>query len=284
LRCPASVSDDCGPAMTASGLDLTDLPVWRISAPVTITLAASIALYLVGRVHGFDWLRQHSQILGALSEWTPRLALGFMMDVGLTLVSGTIGTVLGAFVGYAAFSRSAGVRRATWLGVQFFRNIPGLVLLFAVAFTLPFQFQFGSVTVPFPAEAKVILCFSLKIAANVAEIVRGAVSATPVGQWEAGTSIGMSRGRIFRLIILPQCLPHMAPPWMNTMALFFTIVPIASLVGVYDAVNFAGLAINSEGSSRLIMPIYLYVLTWFFGVAYALQELTRHFEKKLKMR
>jgi len=84
----------------------------------------------------------------------------------------------------------------------------------------------------------------------------------------------------FRLIILPQCVRRMAPPWMNVAAIFFTAVPVASLVGIYDAVAYAGLALRAEGNSTLIIPIYTYVLTWFFGVAYALQGLTQRLEAR----
>jgi polar amino acid transport system permease protein len=251
----------------------------RIFAPALIVATASVSLYLTGFLKGFEVLRAHSHVLGAMAEWTPSLAKGFLLDVFLTIASGLIGTILGGIVGYASLSKLANLRRVTWIGVQLLRNTPGLVLLFAVAFTVPFEFEVGGITIPFPAEAKVIFCFSLKIAANVGEIVRGAVNATPVGQWDAGASLGLTRFRIFRLVILPQCMPRMVPPWMNTMALFFTVVPIASLVGVYDAVNYAGLAINSEGSPNLIMPMYMYVLTWFFCVAYILQELTKNLEK-----
>lgn len=253
---------------------------WKIAGPAVVTVGVSVALYLTGYVGGFDWLRSHSRVLGVIAEWTPSLARGFLMDVVLTVASGLIGTVLGGVVGYASLSKSANLRRVTSFAIQFLRNTPGLVFLFAVAFTTPYQFEIGGATIPFPAEAKVIFCFSLKISANVAEIVRGAVNATSVGQWEAGATIGLSRFKIFRLIILPQCLPRMLPPWMNIMALFFTVVPIASLVGVYDAVTYADLAISSEGSSTLIMPIYLYVLTWFFSTAYVLQESTRFLEKR----
>jgi len=256
------------------------LPIWRIAAPAVVIASASVALYLTGYLKGFDWLRGQSPVLGAMAEWTPKLASGFLVDIWLTVASGIIGTFLGGIVGYASLSRSGTTRRVTWLGVQFLRNTPGLVLLFAFAFTLPYQFELGDLTVPFPATAKVVFCFSLKIGANVAEIVRGAVNSTPIGQWEAGLAIGLSRFRVFRLVILPQCLPRMIPPWMNTMALFFTVVPIASLIGVYDAVNYAGIAINAEGSPRLIMPMYFYVLTWFFGVAYVLQESTRNLGKR----
>lgn len=253
--------------------------IWRITAPAVIIASASIALYLTGYIKGFEWLRAQSPVLGAMSEWTPKLASGFLVDIWLTVASGLIGTVLGGIVGYASLSKSRSSRSVTWLGVQFLRNTPGLVLLFAFAFTLPYQFEIGQFTIPFPAEAKVVFCFSLKIGANVAEIVRGAVNSTPIGQWEAGLAIGLSRFKVFRLVILPQCVPRMVPPWMNTMALFFTVVPIASLIGVYDAVNYAGIAINAEGSTKLIMPMYLYVLTWFFGVAYILQESTRNLGK-----
>jgi len=253
---------------------------WKIVGPAAVIFGSTIVLYLTGYFVGFDQLRSHSLVFGALAEWTPRLAQGFFLDIVLTIASGTIGTALGLLAGYMSLSKLAALRRVTWLAIQFLRNTPGLVFLFAVAFTTPYQFEIAGASIPFPPEAKVIFCFSLKISANVAEIVRGAVNAIPIGQWEAGSSLGLSRFRIFRLIILPQCLPLMVPPWMNIMALFFTVVPIASLVGVHDAVTYAGLAISSEDNSRLIMPIYLYVLAWFFGTAYVLQESTRYLEKR----
>jgi len=261
----------------------SDGSMMHYMVPGLIILVATTGLYLTGHVLGFQQLRAHSQALGVLSEWTPRLAIGFTVDIYLTVLSVAFGTCIGAVGGYATMSQSALLRRISWWLIQFFRNTPGLVLLFAFAFTLPFQMQLGDVIIPLPAEAKVIMCFSFKIAANVAEIVRGAVNSLHVGQWEGGLSIGLSRVQTFRLVILPQCLPRMLAPWMNVVALFFTAVPIASLVGIYDAVTYAGLALSSEGSSDLIMPIYLYVLAWFFGIVFFLQGLTKHFEIRSRL-
>jgi len=252
----------------------------RLGGPAGVILGVSLIIALLVPIFGEDAMRAEVPILAALSNWTPLLAKGFAVDVALATAAMALGTVVGVLLGALSTSKNRLTRSIVWSYTQLFRNIPGLVLLFAFAFALPYNIEIGPVVIPFPAEAKVIVSFGLKIAANVAELVRGAVAAVPSGQWEACTALGLKRFLTFRLIILPQCVRRMAPPWMNVAAIFFTAVPVASLVGIYDAVAYAGLALRAEGNSTLIIPIYTYVLTWFFGVAYALQGLTQRLEAR----
>jgi len=75
--------------------------------------------------------------------------------------------------------------------VQFFRNVPWLVLLFFVMFLLPFEFLVGNTTIPFPDWIKATFGLALPIMVNVSEIVRGTVQSIPTAQWEA------ARARVF---------------------------------------------------------------------------------------
>ncbi len=51
--------------------------------------------------------------------------------------------------------------------------------------------------------------------AYLAEIIRAGLLSVDKGQWEAATALGMSRGKIFRRIILPQAMRVIVPPIGN---------------------------------------------------------------------
>ena len=55
--------------------------------------------------------------------------------------------------------------------------------------------------------------------ANVSEIVRGAVQSIPSGQWESAEALAFTRRQTLWMIILPQCVKRMLPPWMNLYAI-----------------------------------------------------------------
>ena len=52
-------------------------------------------------------------------------------------------------------------------------------------------------------------------AAFIAEIVRGAILALPRGQWEASAALGMSRGRTYRDVVMPQVFRVVLPAFGN---------------------------------------------------------------------
>jgi ABC-type arginine transport system ATPase subunit len=56
------------------------------------------------------------------------------------------------------------------------------------------------------------LGLSLYIAAFLAEIVRSGLQAVSHGQVDAGKSLGLARGQIYRLVLIPQALRIIIPP------------------------------------------------------------------------
>ena len=117
--------------------------------------------------------------------------------------------------------------------------------------------------------------------ANVSELVRGAVRSIPYGQWEAAESLAMSRRQTLRMIILPQCVKRMTPPWMNLYAILTVATPLTSVVGVSEAMTLTGDILSSEGRTDLLVPMYLYLLLWFFLYCYPIARATIALEKRV---
>ncbi|MEP6702471.1 MAG: amino acid ABC transporter permease [Betaproteobacteria bacterium] len=244
----------------------------RFGIALLCALLASIALAQVQVVAG------KATVIELLIKWTPLLAKGFVFNLLISVLSMIVGTIAGVLLGFARISLLAPVRGTSWVVVQFFRNAPWLVLLFFVMFLLPFEFHFGSVVIPFPDWIKSTLGLALPIMANVAEIVRGAVQSIPTAQWDAARSLAFSRRQILWQIILPQCLKRMLPPWMNWYAILTMATTLASIVGVSEVMTITGRITAAEARTDLLIPIYSYVLLWFFLYCYPIALWTKRLE------
>ncbi|TVQ58738.1 MAG: ABC transporter permease subunit, partial [Rhodobacteraceae bacterium] len=244
----------------------TDLPVLLAPrprpAPALSPGAAGIAtlgallLLWVGAAEAQAAAAGRESVLAAILKWAPLIGSGFALNVLISFIAMGAGTALGLFLGLAQISLLAPVRAGSWLLTQFFRNAPWLVLLFYCIFVLPFRFEIFGVTVNVPNWVRATVGLTLPVMANVSEIVRGAVQSIPQGQWEAAESLGYTRGRTLRAIILPQCLKRMAPPWMNLYAILIMSTPLASIVGVEEAMAFTRNALSAERRVDLLIPMY----------------------------
>ena len=120
--------------------------------------------------------------------------------------------------------------------------------------------------------------------ANVSELVRGAVQSIPSGQWEASEALAFTRLRSLRMVILPQCVKRMTPPWMNLYAILTVATPLTSVVGVSEAMTLTGDILSSEGRTELLVPMYLYLLLWFFIYCYPIALATVAIERRFQVR
>ncbi len=226
-------------------------------------------------------------VLETLAKWTPLLFWGpkgqlggFLLNVLVSFLAMAIGTVLGLGLGLAQLSRHPWVRRAAWFTTQLFRNAPWLVLLFYFMLLLPYQIKLFGWTLPLPGWVKATLALSLPIMANLAEIVRGAVNSIPTGQWESAESLAFSRRQTMWMIILPQCVKRMLPPWMNWYQILAMATPLISILGVDDCLRLTRDALAAEGRSEYLIPMYLWIMTWFFVYCYPIARVTQRLERK----
>lgn len=221
-----------------------------------------------------------NETIDALVEWTPIMAAGFSMNLLASVLAMLIGTLSGLFLGLGQLSRRSWLCYPSYVATQFFRNAPWLVLLFYAMYVFPFEFQVFGATYTFPAWAKAIVGLSLPVMANFSEIVRGSVQSIPSGQWESADALAFSRMQTMVLVILPQCLKRMLPPWMNLYAVLTTATPLISIVGIQEGLYMTRSALAAEQETTLLMPMYGMLLAMFFLYCYPIATATNWLERK----
>jgi octopine/nopaline transport system permease protein len=123
-----------------------------------------------------------------------------------------------------------------------FRGSPLLIQMFLVYYGLG---QFGVIRESFmwPVLREPYVCAVLSLAlctaGYTAEIIRGGLMAVPVGQIEAGYSIGLSGFSLLRRIIGPIALRQCLPAYSTEAVLLVKSTALASLVTVWEVTGVA---------------------------------------------
>ncbi|MDH5410287.1 MAG: amino acid ABC transporter permease [Alphaproteobacteria bacterium] len=256
---------------------LAGLPAWT-----PLALMALILLWPLTAQAAYTY----GQSIDALWRWMPfLLKSGFLFNVIISFLAMAVGTIAGAALGLAQISHVAAVRRTAWFVTQLFRNSPWLVLLFIVMLALPFEIVIGDTIIAIPDWTKAVFGLSLPIMANISEIVRGAVQSVPSAQWEASEALAFNRRQILWMIILPQCIKRMIPPWMNWYAILTMATPLCSLLAVEEIVTLSRQAIESENNHpELLVPFYSFIMLVFFAYCYPIARLTVRLERKFAVK
>jgi general L-amino acid transport system permease protein len=122
-----------------------------------------------------------------------------------------------------------------------------------------FNFQGGLLISP--EFGALLIGLVIYTAAYIAEIVRSGILAVPKGQWEAAGAIGMHRGRVLRLVVLPQALRVIIPPLTSEYLNLTKNSSLAVAIGFQDIVSIANTTLNQTGQAiegiAIIMVVYL---------------------------
>lgn len=114
-----------------------------------------------------------------------------------------------------------------------------------------------------PEFAALLAGLILYTSAFVAEVVRSGIQSVDRGQWEAAGSLGLSRARMLRLVILPQALRVIVPPMTSQYLNLTKNSSLAIAVGYPDIVSVVNTTLNQTGQAiegiLIIMAAYLVV-------------------------
>jgi general L-amino acid transport system permease protein len=124
-----------------------------------------------------------------------------------------------------------------------------------------FNFQ-GGLTMT-PEFAALLVGLVTYTAGFIAEIVRAGILAVPNGQTEAASALGLRRGPMLQLVILPQALRVIIPPMTSQFLNLTKNSSLAVAIGYPDLVSIVNTTLNQTGQAiegiAMIMAAYLTV-------------------------
>lgn len=214
-----------------------------------------------------------------MDAFLPMLKGGILYSIPLALISFVFGLIIALAVALVRIVP----RKSLWhkalyaiarAYVSAIRGTPMLVQLFIIFYGLP---SVGIKLDPFPTA---IIAFSLNVGAYASETVRAAILSIPKGQWEAGTSVGLSYAQTFRHVILPQALRVSIPPLSNTFISLVKETSLASLVLVTELFKEAQ---NVAARTYEFMLVYIEAALIYWVICFVLSlmqgRLERHFDR-----
>lgn len=192
--------------------------------------------------------------------------------IPLALLSFVLGLVIALGVALMRLSRISVVSGIARVYISIIRGTPLLVQLFVIFYGLP---SIGILVDPWPSA---IIAFSLNVGGYAAEVIRAAILSVPKGQWEAGYTIGMSRGQTLVRVILPQAARVSVPPLSNT---FISLVKDTSLASLILVTELFRQAQEIAAFSQEFMALYIEAAVVYWVICLVLSSVQSVLEKRL---
>ncbi|HHT16457.1 MAG TPA: amino acid ABC transporter permease [Papillibacter sp.] len=198
--------------------------------------------------------------LDFLSVLLPMLLTGLKLTLIIAVLGIVFAFVIGSLIGYALQCK---IRILKWLAdayIWVIRGVPLIVLALYVYYVLP-----KIVGSHIPATTVGIIVISLNAGAFIAEIVRSALQGVPVGQREAGLSLGLSPFQTLVHIIIPPAFRAMLPALCNQFIIAVKDTALLSVITVneitHQAQNYAAMSFNTIPAYTVLALFYLAIIS-----------------------
>lgn len=206
-----------------------------------------------------------------------RLFEGLLITAQIAFISIILGSFLGIIIGVLRTTKIKTVLFINRLYLEAFRIIPTLVWLFI--------FYFGvtkAINVDLSGETVSIIVFTLWGAAEMGDIVRGALISLPKHQIESAKALGLNNYQVYRYIMIPQAVRRMIPGTINLATRMIKTTSLVVLIGVIEVVKIGQQIIESSRFEHPDASFWIYGLIFFlyFIICYPLSKISKKLEAK----
>ena len=196
----------------------------------------------------------------------------------ITGISFLLGLILGLITCLVLGSRSNNtfflIIKQIFKGyVSIFRGTPMMVQLLIMYFIIFASWNFSG-----SALLIAIIAFGLNSGAYISEILRGGIGSVPIGQMEAGRSLGLSYSTTMTKVVFPQAIKNSLPSLGNELITLFKETSIVGYVSVVDLT----LAFKKIANKTFdVVFVYVIMGIVYFGFVMLLTFLMKRVERSL---
>ena len=203
---------------------------------------------------------------------TLELLGGFWESLKVFILTLVFSIPLGLVVCFGSMSKFKPLQWLTRTFVWIIRGTPLMLQLIIIFYGPGLMFGLPAM----PRFTATIVAFAINYACYFSEIYRGGIESIPVGQYEAGQVLGMTKQQIFFKVVLLQVIKRIMAPMSNEVITLVKDTSLSRIIGIYEII-WAGESFIKKG---LIWPLF------YTGVVYlvfsgGLTILFNKLEKKL---
>ena len=206
-----------------------------------------------------------------------RLMAGLWTSIWIAALSLIIGLAVGTIFGILRTLKNRPIRFVLRLYLEFFRIVPTVVLLYLVYYILP-----RSLHVNWPATWMAVLAFSMWVAAEFSDIVRGALESVPKTQRESGLALGLNRLQLFRYVLLPQAVKLELPATINLATRVIKTTSLLMIINIMEVINVGQQIIeaNNQQYPAGVLWVYGFIFILYFILDYPLSAWAKRLTAK----
>ena len=231
------------------------------AAIVCLALAAIVRAFAVGQIE-WNYVAEFLTVDAILS--------GLVNTIVMAVLAMALGIALGVIFAVMRLSTNPVLSKTAVGYIWFFRAVPALLQLllwFNLALVFPtigipglFSFKTVDVMTPFVAT---LLGLGIQQGAFTAEVVRAGLLSVDNGQYEAAQTLGMTRLKLLRRIIMPQAMRVIVPPIGNE---FIGMVKLTSLASVIQFAEILHSAQNIYYANSRVIELLIVAAIWYVVV------------------
>lgn len=176
------------------------------------------------------------------------LLKGFGENLKLFILTLALSLPLGLIITFCSTSKFKPLKWLAKTFVWIIRGTPLMLQLFVVLYVPGLVFGVP-VKVRFTAA---LIAFVINYSCYFSEIYRGGIESVPVGQYEAGQVLGMTRSQIFFKVVLMQVVKKIVPPMSNEIITLVKDTSLARVIAVAEII----MAADRFSARGIIWPLF----------------------------